>query len=75
MNSVLRLSYGLGWIFAALSLVCRGLQVMGVHAVDKLPASPRGILFFACFLFLAAIATAVYGQSQGSAAKGRGTAA
>ncbi len=75
MNSVLRLTYALGWVFAALSLICRGLQVLGVEAVNKLPASPRGILFFACFLFLAAIASAAYGQVQASTGKGRGTAA
>ena len=75
MASVTRMSYVLGWVFAVVAVLSKGLAATGVEAVHKLPASPRGILFFACFLFLATVATAAYEQAHGSGAKGRGTAA
>ena len=75
MSSVMRLSYVLGWLFAAVAVVSKALEAVGVQAVQKLPASPRGILFFAGFLFLATVASAACEQAQSSGAKGRGTAA
>ncbi len=74
MTSVMRLSYVLGWLFAALAVLCKALDAIGVQAVQKVPIAPRGILFFAGFLFLATVASAAYEQAQGSA-KGRGTTA
>ena len=72
MGSTVQLTYVLGWVFAGIAVLCKGLEALKVDAVDRLPMSPRGILFFACFLFLATVATAVKEQFG---AKGRGTAA
>jgi len=75
MPSTMRLSYILGWIFAAIAVLDKALVALGVQAVDRMPVSPRGILFFAGFLFLATIASAAYEQAQGPTTKNRGAAA
>ena len=75
MSSMVRLSYLLGWLFAAVAVIYKGLEIAGVHALDRMPISARGVLFFACFLFLATVASAAYEQAQGLGLKGRGTGA
>ena len=72
MSGMIRISYVLGWVFAAVAVLCKGLDAAGVAVLSKLPVSPRGVLFFAGFLFLATIASAAYEQSQNT--KGRGAA-
>ena len=63
LNSIMRYTYVLGWLFAALALVYRGLQcIMGASRMG-LPVTSRGVLFFSGFLFLACIATAAYEQA------------
>ena len=74
MNSVMRWSYLLAWVFAALAVGARGLETIGVHALSSMPVTSRGLLFFSGFLFLATIATGTYAQASGGM-KGRGTAA
>jgi preprotein translocase subunit SecG len=62
LSSIVRYTYVLGWLFAALSLVYRALQWTMGESRMGLPVSSRGVLFFSCFLFLACIATAAYEQ-------------
>ncbi len=68
LNSIMRSTYMLGWIFAVLALVYRALQMAGV--VQSLAgATSRGVLFFSGFLFLVTIATAAYAQASGETGK------
>ena len=62
LNSIMRYTYVLGWLFAALALVYRALQWAGVSRLG-LPVTSRGVLFFSGFLFVACIATAAYEQA------------
>ncbi len=77
MNTIMRLSYMLAWVFAALAVIYRGLEIVAASAVQRLPLSSRHVLFFSGFLFVATIATAAYAQATGSAqaSKSRSTAA
>ncbi len=75
LNSAMRVTYALAWVFAALALIQRALEyVMLLHV--NLPATSRGMLFFSAFLFLATMATAAYAQAQHEpGTKARGTTA
>ena len=76
LYSVARLTYVLAWIFAALSIIYRAVLFTDKIYHPLLPASSRGVLFFAAFLFLASIATAQYAQLQESSrTKSKGTSA
>ena len=59
LNSIMRYTYLLGWLFAALAVAYRGLELM---SLIRLPITSRGVFLFSCFLFLACIATAAYAQ-------------
>lgn len=72
MNSAGRVSYVLGWVFVAITVVMKGLEMANVQAVYKVPTSPWGMLFFACALFLATIASAA---RENSGTKSRGASA
>lgn len=67
LNSAMRLTYLLAWVFTAVAVIYRALEVMSVTAVRVLPVTSRGVLFFGGFLFLATIATAEYMRAQGKA--------
>ncbi|MGH9521395.1 MAG: hypothetical protein ACRD3E_02550 [Terriglobales bacterium] len=66
LYSVARLTYVSAWIFAAISLLYRAVLFTGRIYRPLFPASSRGVLFFAAFLFLASIATSQYAQLQDS---------
>lgn len=76
LNSVMRLSYLLAWVFAAIAVIYRALEMFHVVPNNVLQVSSRGVMFLSGILFLATIATAAYAQAAGSAgAKSRGIAA
>ena len=76
LSSVMRLSYLLAWVFAAIAIIYRLAELFHVVAKDILGISSRGVMFGSGLLFLATIATAAYAQAAGSAgAKGRSAAA
>jgi hypothetical protein len=60
MNSIMRSTYWLGWIFGLLAIIYRGLQSLGMRQLESLPVTSRGTLLFSCFLFLVCIATGIY---------------
>ncbi len=76
LTGIMRISYLLGWVFAVLAVVYRGLQMLGIQALNRVGVTSRGVLFFSGFLFLVTVATAAYAQTQGSTTvKGRSAAA
>lgn len=70
LNSIMRLSYVLGWVFAAVAVVYRGIEMAGAFANRTMPVSSRGVLFFAGFLFIASIASSSLAQAEGGKSKG-----
>ena len=73
LNSVMRFTYLLAWASAIIAILYRGLQILGMKWIERVPVTSRGVLFFSAFLFLATLATAAYTQAQASSGmKGRG---
>jgi hypothetical protein len=63
LHLVMRWSYLLAWLFGALAVVLRVVERIRGTALSSLPASTRGMLMFAGFLFVASMATAAYEQA------------
>lgn len=68
--SIMRLSYVLGWVFAAIAVIWRGLEIAGITVLSNLRLTSRGVLIFAAFLFVASIASATYAQAATGKSKG-----
>ncbi len=56
LTGIMRISFVLGWVFAALAIVYRGLQMFGIQALNRIGVNSGGVLFFSCFLFLVTVA-------------------
>ncbi len=66
LNSVIRLTYLLGWASAVIAIIYRGLQMTSIAFVRNLPVTSRGFIFFSGLMFRATVATVMYAQSQNS---------
>src|SRR6516225_5852996 len=53
LSSVMRLSYLLAWVFAAIAIIYRLAELFHVVAKDILGISSRGVMFGSGLLFLA----------------------
>jgi len=75
LSWIMRSSYWLAWLLAALSVIYRGLEYLR-SPITSLPVTSRGVFFASAFLFLACIATFAYVQVTHSVQeKGKSAAA